>query len=92
MPSTTLLDQLDDHLIRLLAVVDPDRVRSERPSDTAPIRMRRPNGSPHLPSTWLVTRQVRHLRGLGLVRRSGDAWSRTAAGDAYLAQHAGRAS
>lgn len=74
---------LDDHLLRLLAVVTPDQVRSGYDARTADVTLHVDGKSRS------ITRQVWHLHDLGLVERDGIAWSRTEAGDTYLTQHGG---
>lgn len=81
--STLLAHTLDDHLLRLLAAVTPDRVRSGFDARTAGVTLHMDGKSRN------VTRQIWHLHDLGLVERDGTAWSRTAAGSTYLAQHGG---
>lgn len=80
--STLLTPTLDDHLLRVLSVVTPDRIRDNGAGITIA-------AGPGTARDHNVTRQVRHLYELGLVERGATGWCRTEAGDTYLTQHGG---
>lgn len=92
MHATLLNDKLDDHLMRILSVVNPDQVRSERDALDATVHLLMLDADPRTPQTRNVSRQMWHLFDLGLVQRRGIEWSRTTAGDEYLTRRAGGAS
>ena len=84
MTTTLITRTLDDHLLRLLTVIGPDRIRDNGASITL-------IAGPGTTRDHDVTRQVWHLHDLGLAEQNGATWSRTAAGDSYLTQHSGGA-